>query len=423
MRPIPDTRQANCFFEEPPHTELPSPEALGDLVLPRGAQLYLATGDVEVCFYQYALPRGLRRFFVLPGVRRRYLSARMRARFPPGELDDEVQVSCCVVPMGWSWAVHWIQAAQLRMLEPPGPRRWLADKREAGQLPEEQLLGALYIDNFAAFSLDPATATEAASCMQRALGDHGVVSHLDGPAATDGELIGFRLVDGRRWQLTDKKFWKLSLALRWLLLPGRLVTPKELERVAGHVVAAFTIKRELLSVLHALYVFLQRAPQRRQVLWPSVKAELRWVLALLPLAAAALDAPWCETVTAVDASEAGFGVCEASWGHEQAGEVGALRERSRFRGPLAPSAAPRERALEVELRTLSDEKGTRGGAEQRIQGGAARGSNGASLEGHCLSPLGAARGHPAAGGFCFGVGSKSAGACTAFCWPKAFIAQ
>ena len=84
-----------------------------------------------------------------------------------------------------------------------------------------------------------------------------------------------------------------------------------------------------------------------------MRTELRWVLALLPLAAAFLDAPWSDTVTAVDASEAGFGVCEANWGHEQAGEVGALRERSCFRGPLAPSATPRERALEVELRLSS----------------------------------------------------------------------
>ena len=174
-------------------------------MLPRGAQLYLATGDVEVCFYLYALPRALQRYFVLPGVRRRYLSARMLARFPPGDPDAEVQVSCRVVPMGWSWAVHWIQSVQLRLLDPTGPLRWLADKREAGRLPQEHLLGALYIDNFAAFSIDPAIATEGASCMQRTLGNHGVISHLDGPAATDGEMIGFRLVDGRRWQLTEKK--------------------------------------------------------------------------------------------------------------------------------------------------------------------------------------------------------------------------
>ncbi len=42
------------------------------------------------------LPRALRRYFVLPGLRRRYLSEKMRACFPPGDPDEEVHVSCRV---------------------------------------------------------------------------------------------------------------------------------------------------------------------------------------------------------------------------------------------------------------------------------------------------------------------------------------
>ena len=100
LRWIFDTRQANGFSEEPPLTELPSPESLGDLVLPIGAQLYLATGDVVVCFHQYALPRALRCFFVLPGLCRRYLSARMRARLPL-DVDLRLQRECCLASGLW----------------------------------------------------------------------------------------------------------------------------------------------------------------------------------------------------------------------------------------------------------------------------------------------------------------------------------
>ncbi len=62
--------------------------------------------------------------------------------------------------------------------------------------------------------------------------------------------------------------------------------------------------------------------------------------ALLPLVAAGGRLPWASTLTAVDASPWGFGVVEASCSCAVLGRFGRLRERSRFRFPLAPGVGP-----------------------------------------------------------------------------------
>eukprot|EP00959_Pyramimonas_sp_CCMP1952_P441301 9238613-Pyramimonas_sp.AAC.1 len=57
----------------------------------------------------------------------------------------------------------------------------------------------------------------------------------------------------------------------------------EMERLLGHLVSCFMLRRELLSLLRASYTFAQETKLRRVPLWPSVRKELRWCRALLPL--------------------------------------------------------------------------------------------------------------------------------------------
>lgn len=90
----------------------------------------------------------------------------------------------------------------------------------------------------------------------------------------------------------------------------------------------------------------QQVKGEQQVpVWPSVREELRALLALLPRLDAPLETPWCDEVKTVDASLRGYGVLEASCLPGRCAEVGRWKERSRFRGANATAENPRERAL------------------------------------------------------------------------------
>ena len=113
-----------------------------------------------------------------------------------------------------------------------------------------------------------------------------------------------------------------------------------MERVLGHVVALLLLRRELLCLLESSCTFVGSSYERRQPLWPSVLKEFKRILSLLPVVVADTTLPWHATVTAVDASPSGFGAVETEWLPEEVRSVGALRERARFRGPLASTSRP-----------------------------------------------------------------------------------
>ena len=63
-------------------------------------------------------------------------------------------------------------------------------------------------------------------------------------------LLGFELLKHvNMWRPTRKKFWRLAGALQWALRPGALLSGKEVERLTGHLVACFMLRRDLLSLL------------------------------------------------------------------------------------------------------------------------------------------------------------------------------
>ena len=146
-------------------------------------------------------------------------------------------------------------------------------------------------------------------------------------------LLGNRFVRrASRWHPTNKRFWRISCATEFLLIPGTKVTGQEVEHYLGHLVSIVMLRREFLSLLHAVYVFVKDSYTRRQPLWPSVARELRWVFSLLPACFADIGSAWSPRVSTYDASPWGFGVGDAAWVPEQVAEVGGWRERSRFRG-------------------------------------------------------------------------------------------
>lgn len=98
-------------------------------------------------------------------------------------------------------------------------------------------------------------------------------------------------------------------------------------------------------------------------MWPNAREELRRDLALLPSVHARLDGAWDGRISMSDASPCGFRIVDGDWYPLQVAAAGPMRERLRFRAPLAREAGPRERALERMVACLGQGEAVALGAE------------------------------------------------------------
>lgn len=111
-------------------------------------------------------------------------------------------------------------------------------------------------------------------------------------------------------------------------------TGRDIERLVGHIVPVFLLKRELLSVLCSVYTLISQSYLRPQPPWRNVRGELQMCWDLLPVIAAELDAEGSPVVHAHLASLSGFGV------YRPRGRHGG-RPRRRPHGAGALPRAPR----------------------------------------------------------------------------------
>ena len=128
---------------------------------------------------------------------------------------------------------------------------------------------------------------------------------------------------------TPRRIWKIRLGIEELLRRGS-ATGKEMQVVIGHVSFCFLLRRELLSTLGAVYAFGRRAEGVKMVLWPAVRRELRWAVALLPLVYRRLDAGWHGRVMATDASPTGLGAVHGERPLDEVSRIGRINERWRY---------------------------------------------------------------------------------------------
>lgn len=307
-----------------------------------------ATADVKVCCYQYEMPLHLRGFFGLGGVDSRLLSDRVRKSIPVGAV-GLARFHVRALLMGWSWSVHLVQQLHLGVFMRAGLcSRFLQDKTPSGALRQGDTVRAFYIDNVEAFSTCQDIAENQRDLLVEALRAEGIVKHEEEERGDELSFLWFVLQPGTRWAPSSKRFWKIALAIRWLLGPGRRRSALQMKKVLGHVAFLCTLRRDFLGILHTCCGFAHQVGDSQSVpLWPSVREEL-WAafLALLPLLCAPLELPWNGEAKAVDASLRGFGILEASWGNEICASVGRWKERARFRGIHAAADDPRDRALE-----------------------------------------------------------------------------
>ncbi|CAK0877963.1 unnamed protein product [Prorocentrum cordatum] len=315
-----------------------SGESLADLESEPGSRLWVASAEIEVCFYQCELPSSLRPLFAPPPILARYLPARWRKRLELAEGDVECAFQARVVPMGWARAVHFFQWAHEHLLAscvPSAP--WL--RGEVSVAPAcEGPPKLCYVDNLAVVSDDECETVNGVAHVLTTLDGVGVKAHLGMPDPGSGslELLGFECV-----------------ALECVFRAGATPSGLELERLIGHLVSMVMLRRDLLSAFSAVYQFSRKLRRRRAPLWPGVRRELRWAHALLPAIVTRSDLHWLPVVTSYDASEWGLGAAESLWGRADVGRVGRLRERARLRGLLAAAGGSRrEHALDDEEELL-----------------------------------------------------------------------
>jgi hypothetical protein len=152
-----------------------------------------------------------------------------------------------------------------------------------------------------------------------------------------GMIVDTELMEtGNSW----KRFGRIRKAIS-AILNQRMVSGWSVEVLVGHCTYFALVRRDLLSIFHATYSFIQKCYDKPMPLWKTVREEFSAFKALMVFAFASWTTPWNPYVYACDSSMGGFGVLRSEWGPELAGKVG------RTKGWKRGAENARERSLEA----------------------------------------------------------------------------
>ena len=160
----------------------------------------------------------------------------------------------CVLPMGWSWSLHYCQLAVRNVVEQAlGPSRIVED-RQGGIVLSRSLpiAGAAYEDNFAVFGLSSNAVDSELNAFVDGFGKLGLPVYKITPASTHSYFVGLDVNRGLV-SLKPSQLWKLRSAVR-AVLRRRATSGDALRVIAGRLTWAMMAKRELPSILNAVYV-------------------------------------------------------------------------------------------------------------------------------------------------------------------------
>ena len=129
-----------------------------------------------------------------------------------------------------------------------------------------------------------------------------------------------------RVKVSAQRLWRIRFAILFAFQRGRM-SPRQLERLLGHITWAALVRREVLSILSACYKFADLEGTSPVRLWPSVARELFWISSLLPLWFSDTQREWSSDLYATDAEGAnavdagGYGVCRRFIGPDEAASI------------------------------------------------------------------------------------------------------
>ena len=294
LRMILDTRIANTSFVEPWHCSLPTAASWSQLEVPVDGRLLLSQMDVDNAFYRIRCPPGMNEHFVMPAVKRSHLEA-LGVTLPAG---SSVRVSprLEVLAMGFNWSLYFCQAMVKQCVLRAGIKEpQLVEDRRVPPCLASEVGSAVYVDGAAIIGLHDQVVEKYAVKVLDQLNAAGLLCH---DIENHGEEQIFTGLDIRQdgiIRVQPKRAWRLRLALVHVLQKGR-VSGDDLRCLIGHFTWCALLRREALSLVSSVYAFMSAAGPHTWTLWASVRRELRWMAALIPLLATDTRSIWSDTI-------------------------------------------------------------------------------------------------------------------------------
>ena len=249
-----------------------------------------------------------------------------------------------VVPMGWSWAMFFAQRIhqhQVMLGAGVGADQILVDGRPAPSLSSGQPIIVPYADNLNVLGTDQHAVQEIKDKAVARLRQVGFRVHEEEDASTRAKALGF-MIDGERCRVTPvpEKCDKVILALKWLSARPT-VSGRVIERIVGHCVHFFMLRREFLSVFRSVYDFKSAHYCTKKRLWRTAADECRWAANLLLVCESDMAKPWSDQISVSDACLTGTATCAMQIDPSIAQAIGRGRELWRYKSSL-PAVKARE---------------------------------------------------------------------------------
>ena len=333
LRLVLDCRRSNEFFAKPPDIAMAAGYSFSQLHMDEPQEVFTAQSDIKDYFYSIGLPAFLHKFFCLPPVR----PAKLADRIP--ELGKwvgtpEIYPQMQVVPMGWSWAMFFAQRIHQHqvMIGANIPHEQvLVDGRPAPNLSSGKVVIVPYADNLNVIGTKQEEVQKVKDLAAARLRQVGFRVHEEEDAQLKVKALGF-VIDGANARVhpVPEKRDKLIAVLRWMA--GRpKVSGRSVERILGHCVHFFMLRRELLSIFRSMYDFKTANYNKRTKLWKTAAQECRWASDLLFICYNDLAKPWSGHLTVSDACLTGTACCAMEVQPQVARDVGSTRELWRYK--------------------------------------------------------------------------------------------
>lgn len=328
--------------------------------MPEDEFFYVGSGDfLANAFYTLNVPDDLGRLFTLPAIKAEIIGVYEinGAKLRPGQ---RICPYLTVLPMGWSWALHLCQSAMMNAIHLSGfsTNKIVSDKGSPVRIQDhDDIACGGYVDNFIAIGNNRHSVDAGLERISERLRSFGLTVHEEESASDAIAFVGlnFNGTTGHV-SLKPERILKLQKAIHELL-SRNFCSGNLIEVILGHLTWAIMCRREALSILKSCYAFVHENKSSPCRLWPSVRAELDTVSALLPLFRAKINVGWSRDICASDSSPYGYGICYRKGDADTIQAIGSQSERWRFRFEDAIDAR-RHAAKSVGLRNfdhLSDE--------------------------------------------------------------------
>lgn len=333
LRLVLDCRQANEHFKPPPDIAMAAGYSFGQLVVEHDQEVFVAQSDIKDYFYSIGLPDYLHPFFSLPPIRSDLLSGRIPelcGRDPSLVIFPQMKV----VPMGWSWAMFFAQRIhQHQVMIGAGipHHRVLADGRPAPVLKDESVVIVPYADNLNVIGTNKDEVQRVKDQAVAQLRKVGFRVHEEEDASLEAKALGF-IINGSKRKIfpVPEKRDKVIQCLIWLSRRPR-VSGRVVERIIGHCVHFFMLRREMLSIFRSVYDFKTAHYNKQVRLWRSAADECRWAANLLWICESDMGKQWSGEVTVSDACLSGTATCSMEIHAKDAAEIGSTRELWRYK--------------------------------------------------------------------------------------------